>query len=126
MSTTRRRRSRPRSTSYRRTWNDSRRTFARKGLVEPAQIVEASILIARDPELRAAVDQEVASGIAPQAAMIRAAEHFAQILAGLDNPLLAARAADVRAVGHRLAAAVVGERPHRSARRPRQGFRWRR
>ncbi len=82
-----------------------------KGLVEPAQIVEASILIARDPELRAAVDREVASGIAPQAAMTRATEHFAQLLAGIDNPLLAARATDVRAVGHRLAAAVVGASP---------------
>ncbi len=31
-----------------------------KALVEPAQIVEASVLIARDPELRATVDREVA------------------------------------------------------------------
>jgi phosphoenolpyruvate-protein kinase (PTS system EI component) len=82
-----------------------------KGLAEPAQIVDASSLIARDPELRAAVEREVASGTSPQAAMTRAAEHFAQILAGLDNPLLAARATDVRAVGHRLAAAVAGAAP---------------
>jgi multiphosphoryl transfer protein len=82
-----------------------------QGLIEPAQIVEASILIARDPDLRKAVDEEVAAGHSPRAAITRATEHFALILAGLDNPILAARATDVRAVGHRLAAATVGAAP---------------
>ena len=91
------------------------------GLVEPAQIVEASVLIARDPELRGAVDREVGSGTAPQVAMTRAAEYFAQILAGLDDPLLAARATDVRAVGHRLAAAVAAPPARVSAAAPSQG-----
>jgi phosphoenolpyruvate-protein kinase (PTS system EI component) len=82
-----------------------------QGLVEPAQIVTASIQIARDPDLRDLVDRKVAAGAAPPEAMIQAAEHFAQILADLDDPLLAARATDVRAVGQRLAAAATGTAP---------------
>jgi phosphoenolpyruvate-protein kinase (PTS system EI component) len=77
-----------------------------QGLIEPAQIVEASVLISRDPDLRALVDAEVAGGLAPVAAVTAAAEHFAEILAGLPDPVLAGRAADVRAVGRRLAAAL--------------------
>jgi phosphoenolpyruvate-protein kinase (PTS system EI component) len=80
----------------------------RQGLTEPAHIVEASLQIASDPSLRAMVDDLVASGTAPGAAMTRATEHFAHILDTLDDPLLAARATDVRAVGLRLAAAVSG------------------
>ncbi len=55
--------------------------------------------------------------------MTLAAEHFARILAALDDPLLAARAADVRAVGHRLAAAVVGAAPALGAASPPSGER---
>ncbi len=108
LSATRRRRSRMRSKPYRRIWNGSQRTCGRRGWSSRPRSSRRALLIARDPELRARVDQEVASGTAPQPAMIRAAEHFAQVLAGIDDPLLAARATDVRAVGHRLAAAVVG------------------
>jgi phosphoenolpyruvate-protein kinase (PTS system EI component) len=80
----------------------------RQGLTEPAHIVQASVEIAGDPSLRAMVDDLVASGTAPGAAMSSAAEHFAGILDALDDPTLAARATDVRAVGQRLAAAVTG------------------
>jgi multiphosphoryl transfer protein len=79
-----------------------------RGMTEPAQIVEASVLIAGDPDLRALVDAEVAAGLPPVAAVTAAAEHFAEILAGLPDPVLAGRAADVRAVGRRLAAALGG------------------
>jgi phosphoenolpyruvate-protein kinase (PTS system EI component) len=79
-----------------------------QGLVEPAQIVEASVLMAGDPQLRALVDEAVASGAAPAAAVTQAAEHFAALLAHLDDPVLAGRAADVRAVGRRLVAALAG------------------
>src|SRR5262245_60022321 len=76
-----------------------------RNLVEPAQIVEASIEIARDADLRDAVEREIAAGASASQAMLRAADHFAGVLAALDDPLLAARATDVRAVGRRLAAA---------------------
>ena len=82
-----------------------------QGLDETAQIVSASVLIAQDAQLRELVDREVADGIAPQQAMTNATEHFARLLAELDDPVLAARSADVRAVGHRLAAALTGSGP---------------
>jgi phosphoenolpyruvate-protein kinase (PTS system EI component) len=82
-----------------------------QGLVEPAQIVEASVEIAHDPDLRDLVDQEVAAGATPDLAIATATEYFAQILAGLDDPTLAGRATDVRAVGQRLAAAANGTSP---------------
>lgn len=82
-----------------------------QGNTEPAQIVEATVLIARDPDLRAAVDQAVAAGDAPVAAVTRATEHFAGILASLDDPVLAGRAADVWAVGRRLVAHLSSADP---------------
>jgi phosphoenolpyruvate-protein kinase (PTS system EI component) len=79
-----------------------------QGLDEAAQIVGANEQIARDPDLRELVDRAVAAGTTPLDAITQAAEHFARVLETLDDATLAARAADVRAVGHRLAAAVGG------------------
>lgn len=87
-----------------------------RGQTEPAQIVEATALIAADPQLREYVDRAVAVGRPLAAAVTAAAEHFAPILAGLDDPVPAARAADVRAAGRRLAAALGAGWPERRER----------
>ena len=79
-----------------------------RGLGEPAQIVAASILIARTRNCGSGRPGGGRRHRAAGQAMTTATEYFAQILAELDDPVLAARAADVRAVGHRLAAAVAG------------------
>jgi len=73
-----------------------------RGDNESADIVEASRLIASDPDLRSFVDGLVAAGRSAESAVEEAAEHYAAVLAGLPDPTLAARSADVRGVGRRL------------------------
>jgi phosphoenolpyruvate-protein kinase (PTS system EI component) len=82
--------------------------FAMRGQPESAQIAEASYLIASDPDLRAAAETELARGATPHDAVAVAASQFAALLEALPDPVLAGRAADVRAVGRRLAAALAG------------------
>jgi len=78
------------------------------GQTEAGEIIGASVHIARDPELRQLVDDQVAAGEAVESAIDDVIEHFARILTQLPDPTLAARAADIRAVGRRLIAAVCG------------------
>jgi phosphoenolpyruvate-protein kinase (PTS system EI component) len=77
-----------------------------RGFDEEAEILETSSLMAQDPGLvQAAAD---AAETAPAEAAVRtAADGFAARLAALPDPLLAARAADVREIGRR-AAAILG------------------
>jgi multiphosphoryl transfer protein len=66
-----------------------------------AEIVEANQLMAQDPTLVAAAEQEALGGAsAPEAIALAIAPH-AQALADLDDPLLAARAADLHAIARR-------------------------
>jgi phosphoenolpyruvate-protein kinase (PTS system EI component) len=70
-------------------------------------------MMARDPLLAAAAEREIRDGgRTAAAALLTAAEAQAQLLAGVDDPMLAARADDVRSVGRRAAriAADSGER----------------
>jgi phosphoenolpyruvate-protein kinase (PTS system EI component) len=70
------------------------------GLVDEAEIVEANRLMAEDPALASEV-AELALGVSAESAVVQAAERHAALLAGLGDPLLAARAADVRELGRR-------------------------
>jgi len=78
------------------------------GQTEAGEIIGASVHIARDPELRQLVDDQVAAGAMVESAIDDAIEHFARILTQLSDQALAARAADVRAVGRRLISVVRG------------------
>jgi phosphoenolpyruvate-protein kinase (PTS system EI component) len=70
------------------------------GLVEEAEILDANALMARDPVLASDVDA-VAARLPAPAALREATERHAAALDALDDPTLAARAADVRALGRR-------------------------
>jgi phosphoenolpyruvate-protein phosphotransferase len=70
------------------------------GLVDEAEIVEANRLMSEDPSLVAEV-AELALELPAETAVVRATERHATLLAELGDPLLAARAADVRELGRR-------------------------
>jgi phosphoenolpyruvate-protein phosphotransferase len=77
------------------------RTLTREGHAGDAEIVEANQLMAQDPTLvEAAVNEALLGATAPDA-IARAIEPHAQALAQLDDPLLAARAADLHAIARR-------------------------
>ncbi len=78
------------------------------GQQEPAEIAEAVRLIAEDPDLRGAVELAVAAGTPVLEAVHGATERYATLLAELPDPVVAGRAADVRAVGRRLLAVLSG------------------
>src|SRR5919204_583554 len=63
--------------------------------------------IAQDPDLREAA-VETAATTSAEASVTAAAERHAALLEALPDPLLAARAADVREIGRRAAAIVAG------------------
>ncbi|GHJ48354.1 hypothetical protein Cs7R123_56960 [Catellatospora sp. TT07R-123] len=84
---------------------------ARPGVGEAGQaadILEAVALIADDPDLRAAAAAECAAGERADRAVVEAAAQYAELLARLDDPTLAARAADVRLVGQRVVQELRG------------------
>jgi phosphoenolpyruvate-protein kinase (PTS system EI component) len=77
------------------------------GLAEEAEILVANQLMALDPLLHdevARLTTELTAG----AALRTAAARHAELLAALDDPLLAARATDVRELGRRAARALAG------------------
>ena len=83
------------------------------GLDDEAEILEASGLIAQDVGLvQAAVD--AAATVSAEAAVRQAAEAQAEVIAALPDPLLAARAADIREIGRR-ASGILAGRQLRSA-----------
>jgi multiphosphoryl transfer protein len=74
-----------------------------------AEIVEAGALMARDPDLEAAVERAVLEdGLPAAAAILAATDAAAATLAALPEELLAARADDVRSVGRRAARLAHG------------------
>ncbi|MFL5828819.1 MAG: aldolase/citrate lyase family protein [Solirubrobacteraceae bacterium] len=76
---------------------------------DEAEIVEAGALMAHDPALTSLVDQRVLAGGLPAADAILAATHeLADSIAAIADETLAARADDVRSLGHR-AARLTGE-----------------
>src|SRR4051812_15131776 len=88
---------------------DELEALARTLAGEDAQIVEAGAMMARDPELEAAVRRAVIENGRPAAAaIVSATDAMAAVLASLPDELLAARAADVRSVGRRAARLAHG------------------
>lgn len=76
---------------------------------EQAAIFDAQIMMLDDPELLDAVRDAVLGGHASaEAALHEAADVFAAALASLDDPYLAARAADVRDVRDRVLRILLG------------------
>jgi phosphoenolpyruvate-protein kinase (PTS system EI component) len=77
------------------------------GLADEAEILVANQLMALDPLLRDEVARLTAELTAPAALRTAAARH-AELLAALEDPLLAARATDVRELGRRAARSLAG------------------
>jgi phosphoenolpyruvate-protein kinase (PTS system EI component) len=74
-----------------------------------AEIIEAGALMAADPTLLARIEELVLNaGRSAPAAIAFATEEVASMLAGLQDPTLAERAADVRSLGRRAAAYAAG------------------
>jgi phosphoenolpyruvate-protein phosphotransferase len=84
------------------------------GLADEAEILEANRLMAEDPTLAADVAAR-AAGSPAAIALREATEQQARILADLPDPLLAARATDVRELGRRAARLVAGVAPREVA-----------
>ncbi|HEY6377974.1 MAG TPA: putative PEP-binding protein [Candidatus Dormibacteraeota bacterium] len=86
---------------------------------EAAEIVETGALMGRDPQLALAVEQAIiANGRPPGAAIREATAAQAALIAALDDATLAARAADVVALGDRAARLVSGPADAGTARAP--------
>lgn len=68
----------------------------------PADILEATALIADDPDLRSAAIGATENGMPADCAVTAAADRYAELLAALPDPTLASRAADVRQIGRRV------------------------
>jgi phosphoenolpyruvate-protein kinase (PTS system EI component) len=81
------------------------------GQAELADIVETNGYIALDRELRGAALGRLGQGLSPARAVEGAVQEYSGILAALDDPALAERAADVRQVGRRVLACLAGTQP---------------
>jgi phosphoenolpyruvate-protein kinase (PTS system EI component) len=77
------------------------------GRGEEAEILAANRLMAEDPALLAEVEQLAETNPA-SVAVAQATERHANLLAALDDPYLAARAADIRQLGKRAVRILVG------------------
>ena len=78
------------------------------GHAADAEIVETNHLMATDQTLVDAAIREAQGGAPAPDAILRAIEPHARALDSLDDPMLAARAADLRAVGRRAADLALG------------------
>jgi phosphoenolpyruvate-protein kinase (PTS system EI component) len=73
-----------------------------EGYASEADILDANRLMALDPMLRADVERATATDTAATALLAATGRH-ADVLGALDDPLLAARASDIRELGRRAA-----------------------
>ena len=78
------------------------------GLGDEAEILGAQAMMATDPTLIEAAVERTRAGEDLRAAIVAAAESIAATIAAVDDQLLAARAADVRDVGARIARILSG------------------
>ncbi len=78
------------------------------GLEEQAGILDAQILMLQDPGWIELVTQGVTEGAPAEHAMRAAGEAFVGMFQAMDDPYLAARAADVRDIANRLEGALGG------------------
>ncbi|WP_327287708.1 phosphoenolpyruvate--protein phosphotransferase [Streptomyces sp. NBC_01198] len=97
---------------------DLSRTLHAQGEAEQADIMEVGSLIAQDPALRDTAVQHARDGRPAALAVQLAVDAQAATLAGLDDPTLAERAADVRQVGRRALARLHGAAPAAAEERP--------
>ncbi len=81
------------------------------GRNEEAEIFEAQAMMASDPELLDVAAVLEAEGTPADSAILAAGDQAADVLAAIDDELLAARAADVRDVAARIARIMRGEEP---------------
>ncbi|HEX7497968.1 MAG TPA: phosphoenolpyruvate--protein phosphotransferase [Candidatus Limnocylindrales bacterium] len=79
------------------------------GRPEDAEILEAQSVMASDPDLLDAAVTRVTAGEAPASAIEAASAEVGALLAALPDELLAARSADVRDVGARIARILRGD-----------------
>ncbi|HEX2050423.1 MAG TPA: putative PEP-binding protein [Actinomycetota bacterium] len=82
---------------------------------DEAEIVSVGALMAHDPALRSDAAALARDSRDPSAAVVEAADRYADAIGALGDPALSERAADVRQVGRRAAAHAAGAR--RGARR---------
>jgi phosphoenolpyruvate-protein phosphotransferase len=81
--------------------------FRAAGLGDEAEILETNRLMVQDPALRAEVGR-LAAELDPAAALRQATARHADLLATIPDPLLAARATDIRQLGVRAVRALAG------------------
>src|SRR5258705_6593381 len=81
--------------------------FRAAGLVDEADILETNKLMVEDPALRLEVER-LAAELDPAEALRQGAARHAELLAALADPMLAARATDVRQLGVRAVRALAG------------------
>ncbi len=81
--------------------------FRAAGLEDEADILETNKLMAEDPALRLEVER-LGVELDPAEALRQATARHAELLAALADPMLAARAADVRQLGVRAVRALAG------------------
>jgi phosphoenolpyruvate-protein kinase (PTS system EI component) len=87
-----------------------------RGRRDEADMIDAGAMMARDPLLLDAVAAQVREhGRGAAAAVIAGCEQMAAMLAAIDDPLLAARADDVRSVGRRAARILTGHLDEQTA-----------
>ena len=82
-----------------------------RGMPDEAAILAAQAMMAADPGLLGPAQERVGLGEAAEVAILGAGEAAAEMLASLDDELLASRAADVRDVAARIARVLRGETP---------------
>jgi phosphoenolpyruvate-protein phosphotransferase len=76
---------------------------------EQAAIFDAHLMMLEDPAMHEMVQAALGEGVNPEAAWQQAVETFASLLEGIPDPTLSARAADVRDVGRRVLAGLLGK-----------------
>ncbi|PLS85405.1 MAG: phosphoenolpyruvate--protein phosphotransferase [Actinobacteria bacterium] len=77
---------------------------------EEAEILDAHVELAGDPELHSEVEERVRNLESPEAAVLAVGEEFAGLFAGMEDEYMAARADDVRDVTSQIAAQLMGLR----------------
>ncbi|MDQ3506658.1 MAG: phosphoenolpyruvate--protein phosphotransferase [Actinomycetota bacterium] len=78
------------------------------GSGKEAEIFEAHVEFAEDPELRDGVEERVKSLGSPESAVLAVGGEFAAMISAMDDEYMAARADDVRDVASQIAAELIG------------------
>lgn len=84
---------------------------AERGRDEAASVLQAQALMAEDPMLASSVEAKLADSAGLNAAITESATEIREMLQGLDDPYLAARAADVDEVVERISCHLAGIAP---------------